>query len=128
MATDSAPAVDEDRATGSLVPLRSSTGVAVIAATVLASMVCFVDAYMINVAIPAIGQDLSASVSQLQWVITGYLVTVAALLLLAGALADHFGWRRILIAGLAVMLVASLCCAAAPNVAALIAARVVQGA
>ena len=65
--------------------------------------------------------------SELQWVLTGYLITVAALLLLAGALADHFGRRRILVVGLLVMLVASLCCAAAPTVGTLIAARLVQG-
>ncbi len=59
--------------------------------------------------------------------LTGYLVTVAALLLLAGALADHFGRRRILVAGLVVMLVASLACAAAPTVGTLIAARLIQG-
>ena len=110
-----------------LVPLRSAAGTALIAATVLASMVGFLDAYMINVAVPAIGRDLHASVSELQWVLTGYLITVAALLLLAGALADHFGRRRILFAGLLVMLVASLCCAAAPTAPALIAARLVQG-
>jgi MFS family permease len=59
--------------------------------------------------------------------VTGYLVTVAALLLLAGALADHFGRRRILIVGLFIMLAAGLGCAAAPNAATLIAARLVQG-
>jgi EmrB/QacA subfamily drug resistance transporter len=113
---------------GELPALRSSTGVALVAATVLASMVGFIDAYMINVAIPAIGADLQAGVSDLQWVLTGYLVTVASLLLLSGALSDHFGRRTILIAGLIVMLVASVCCALAPNVTVLIAARVIQGA
>jgi EmrB/QacA subfamily drug resistance transporter len=113
---------------GALVELRSRPGAGLIAATVLASMVGFIDAYMINVAVPAIARDLGAGVSQIQWVLTGYLVTVAALLLLAGALADHFGWRRILLTGLVVMFVASICCAAAPNIEALIAARVVQGA
>jgi EmrB/QacA subfamily drug resistance transporter len=111
-----------------LVALRGRAGALLVAATVLASTVGFIDAYMINVAIPAIGRDLEIGVSELQWVLTGYLVTVASLLLLAGALADHFGWRRILVAGLVVMLIASLCCAAAPNGGALIAARVVQGA
>lgn len=66
--------------------------------------------------------------SQLQWVLTGYLVTVASLLLLAGALADHFGRRRVLVAGLLVMLVASLACALAPSPEALIGARLIQGA
>ena len=110
------------------VALRSPAGRALIAATVLASMVGFLDAYMINVAVPAIGRDLQAGVSELQWVQTGYLITVAALLLFAGALADHFGPRRILVTGLLVMLAASLCCALAPTVEALIAARLVQGA
>ncbi|MFF0341386.1 MFS transporter [Kribbella sp. NPDC004875] len=113
---------------GTGVALRGRAGALLVAATVLASMVGFIDAYMINVAIPAIGRDLGAGVSGLQWILTGYLVTVASLLLLAGALADHFGWRRLLVVGLLVMIVASLCCAAAPNVEALIAARVVQGA
>jgi MFS family permease len=107
--------------------LRSPTGVALVAATILASMVGFLDAYMINVAVPAIGQGLHASVSMLQWVLTGYLITVAALLLLAGALADHFGRRRILMVGLIVILAASLGCAAAPTVGTLIAARLIQG-
>ena len=111
-----------------LVALRSPAGVALLTATVLASMVGFLDAYMINVAVPAIGRDLHASVSELQWVLTGYLVTVAALLLLAGALSDHFGRRRILVVGLLVMLVASLGCAGAPTATALIAGRLVQGA
>jgi EmrB/QacA subfamily drug resistance transporter len=110
------------------VAVRGRTGALLVAATVLASMVGFIDAYMVNVAIPAIGRDLGTGVSGLQWILTGYLVTVASLLLLAGALADHFGWRRLLMVGLVVMLIASLCCAAAPNTAALIVARVVQGA
>ncbi|WP_051276493.1 MFS transporter [Marmoricola sp. URHB0036] len=110
-----------------LYALRSPTGLALIAATVLASMVGFLNAYMINVAVPAIADDLHATVSELQWVLTGYLVTVAALLLLAGALADQFGRRRILVVGLGIMLLASLCCAAAPTVGTLVAARLVQG-
>nr|WP_296065096.1 DHA2 family efflux MFS transporter permease subunit [uncultured Actinoplanes sp.] len=110
------------------VRLRSPAGTALIAATVLSSTVGFIDAYMINVAIPAIGRDLDASVSQLQWVLTAYLITLAALLLLAGALADHFGRRRVLVAGLLVMLVASVLCAIAPTATTLIGARLIQGA
>ena len=109
------------------IAIRGRAGALLVAATVLASMVGFIDAYMINVAIPAVGRDLGTGVTGLQWVLTGYLVTVASMLLLAGALADHFGWRRLLMIGLGVMLIASLCCAAAPNTEALIAARVVQG-
>jgi EmrB/QacA subfamily drug resistance transporter len=111
-----------------LVALRSRAGVALIATTVLASMVGFLDASVVNVAVPAIARDLGASVSAVQWTLTGYLVTVAALLLLSGALADRFGRRRVLAAGLGVMLVASVLCSLAPSVGALIAARVAQGA
>lgn len=112
---------------GDLVALRSTAGVALVAATVLASMVGFLDAFMINVAVPAIADDLDADVSELQWVLTGYLVAVAAFLLLAGAFADRFGRRRVLVMGLLVMLVASVGCAAAQSVGTLVAARLLQG-
>jgi EmrB/QacA subfamily drug resistance transporter len=108
--------------------LRSGAGAALIAATVLASLIGFLDASVVNVAVPAIGRSLGANVAALQWTLTSYLLAVAALLLLSGALADHFGRRRVLAAGLAVMLVASALCAAAPSVGLLIVARVVQGA
>src|SRR3954453_6284923 len=94
------------------VALRSGAGVALIAATVLASMAGFLDASVVNVAIPAIGRDLGASIVALQWSLTGYLLTAAALLLVSGALADRYGRRRVLITGLLVMLVASVACAA----------------
>src|SRR3954471_842777 len=123
--TPARPAADSR--SGELVALRSTAGVALVTATVLASMVGFLDAFMVNVAVPAIAVDLDASVSQLQWVLTGYLVTVAALLLLAGSLADHFGRRTILVTGLLVMLVASVGCAAAEGVTTLVIARLVQG-
>jgi EmrB/QacA subfamily drug resistance transporter len=111
-----------------LVALRSGAGAALIAATVLASMIGFLDAYVVNVAVPAIGRSLHASVSALQWTLTSYLLTVAALLLLSGALADHFGRRRVLAAGLLVVLVGSVLCAVAPSAGTLIGARVIQGA
>ncbi len=89
-----------DLAATPLARLRSPTGVALIVATVLASGVASYDAYVVNVAIPAIGSDLGASVTALQWTLTSYLLTVGGLLLLAGALADRFGRRRILVSGL----------------------------
>lgn len=66
----------------------------------LASSVGFLAASVVNVAIPAIGRDMGSGVSGLQWVLTGYLVTVVALLPLSGALADRLGRRRVLAAGL----------------------------
>jgi EmrB/QacA subfamily drug resistance transporter len=113
--------------TDPLAALNSPAGVALILATTLASTVGFFDANVVNVAVPAISLDLNASIASLQWVLTGYLLAVAGLLLVAGALADRFGRRRILIIGLLVMLGASVPCALAPSSGALIAARVVQG-
>src|SRR6185437_10138577 len=106
-------------------PLRSATGVALLASTVLASAVTALDANVIRVAVPAIGRDLNAGVASLQWTVTSYLLTTAALLLLAGALADRFGRKRVLVVGLLVMLVSSILCSIAPSVEALIAARLV---
>jgi MFS family permease len=110
-----------------LIPLRSGTGVGLIAATVLASMAGFLDASVVNVAVPAISRDLGASLVALQWTLTGYLLTAAALLLVSGALADRYGRRRVLVIGLLVMLLASVVCAVAPSFAVLIAARIIQG-
>jgi EmrB/QacA subfamily drug resistance transporter len=110
-----------------LVPLRSRTGVALIIATVFASMAGFLDASVVNVAVPAISTDLGASLGALQWTLTGYLLTAAALLLVSGTLADRYGRRRVLVIGLLIMLLASLGCAAAPSFTVLIAARILQG-
>ncbi|HEY3944612.1 MAG TPA: DHA2 family efflux MFS transporter permease subunit [Solirubrobacteraceae bacterium] len=110
-----------------LVGLRSATGAALIAATVLASAVGTLDANVIKVAVPAIGRGLHANVSALQWTLTGYLLTVAALLLLTGALADRFGRRRVLVVGLLVMLGSAILCSVAPSVDVLIGARIGQG-
>jgi EmrB/QacA subfamily drug resistance transporter len=110
------------------VTLGSRAGAALIGATVLASAIAFLDAAVVNVAVPAITRDLDASVAGVQWVVAGYLLTAAALLLPAGALIDHFGRRRVLVTGLVVMVVASVLCAVAPTTATLVAARIVQGA
>ncbi len=111
-----------------LVALRSGGGVAVVATTVLASMVAFLDASVVTVAVRAIGEDLRADPAGVQWVVTSYLLTAAALLLLAGSLIDSLGRRAVLVWGLGIMLAASLLCAAAPSVGTLVAARLVQGA
>jgi EmrB/QacA subfamily drug resistance transporter len=117
----------DDRSTIELSPLHSSTGIAVMAATVLASVVAALGASVIRVAVPAIGRDFNAGVAALQWTVTGYLLTTAALLLLAGALADRFGRKRILVGGLLIALVGSMLCSIAPSVETLIVARLIQG-
>ena len=85
------------------------------------------DGSVLNVAVPAIRADLGSSMAGAQWVLNGYTLTLAALLLTAGALGDRYGLRRTLLAGIALFTVASAACAAAPDVGVLIAARVAQG-
>src|SRR5207244_9981130 len=79
--------------------LGSTTGKLALLATVGASAMASLDATIVNVALPHIGDDFHASVSALQWVLTGYLLTLASLILLGGALGDRFGRRRIFILG-----------------------------
>jgi EmrB/QacA subfamily drug resistance transporter len=85
------------------------------------------DATTVNVALPALGEELGASVADLQWTINAYTLTVASLILLAGSLADRFGRRRIFLVGTVWFAVASLLCALAPTVQVLILARGLQG-
>jgi EmrB/QacA subfamily drug resistance transporter len=96
-------------------------------ATVLGSGIAFLDATVVNVALPAIGEDLDAGVAGLQWTVNGYAVTLAALILLSGALGDRFGRRRVFVIGVIWFALASLLCALAPNLVTLVAARALQG-
>ena len=96
-------------------------------ATILASSLAFIDGSVTNVALPAIDRSLAAGPAGLQWVVNAYLLPLSALLLLGGALGDHWGRRRLLIGGIALFLLASLGCAAAPTIGWLLAARGVQG-
>lgn len=86
------------------------------------------DATIVNVALPKLGTEFVASVGGLQWVVDAYTVTFAALLLSTGWFGDRLGGRLVFQAGLALFVVASLACALAPDLAVLLAARVVQGA
>jgi EmrB/QacA subfamily drug resistance transporter len=100
----------------------------VLAATILASTISFVDESVVNVALPAIGRDLSASPASLQWVINAYTLCLAAFLLVGGAAGDRLGRRRVFIAGVALFGAASLGCGLSREIAQLIVARAVQGA
>jgi EmrB/QacA subfamily drug resistance transporter len=106
---------------------HSGPGRWVVAVTVLGSGMVFLDGTIVNVALPAIGRDLNASTSSLQWIINGYLLTLASLILLGGSLGDRFGRRRVFVIGAAMFAGASLLCSLAPTVEWLIAARFVQG-
>ncbi len=85
------------------------------------------DVTIVNVALAKIGSDLGASRSELQWVVDGYALCLAAFMLGAGDLADRLGSRRLFLAGLALFGLASAACAAAPSAGVLVAARVAQG-
>jgi EmrB/QacA subfamily drug resistance transporter len=93
----------------------------------VALFMIMLDNTIVNVALPTIQRDLGARLSELEWIVTGYALTFAALMLTGGKLADLFGRRLVLVAGLALFAGASLACALAPSADFLIAARIVQG-
>src|SRR5262249_38331981 len=107
--------------------LHTRVGRLALVSTVAASGMASLDATVVNVALPHIGSDFGASVSALQWVLTGYLLALASLILLGGALGDHYGRRKVFLIGTAWFAAASLLCGGAPNVEILVAARVLQG-
>ena len=94
---------------------------------VLGSGVAFLEATVVNVALPAIGRDLDAGTGGLQWILNGYLLTLAALILLGGSLGDRYGRRLVFQIGVIWFTLASLICAIAPSVELLVAARILQG-
>jgi len=109
------------------VRLGEASGRWLLTATVLGSGVAFLDGTVVNVALPAIGRDLDADLAGLQWTITGYALTLAALILLGGSLGDRYGRRRVYLIGVVWFGIASLACALAPNIATLVGARLLQG-
>jgi EmrB/QacA subfamily drug resistance transporter len=107
--------------------LATREGKWVVAGMVLGSAVTYVSATVVNVALPAIGDDLHADLAGLQWVTNAYLMTLAALVLTGGSAGDIFGRRRVFLIGVIGFMAASVLCAAAPNLQLLIAGRLVQG-
>lgn len=105
----------------------SPRGRGTVAAVVLGSGMAFLDSTVINVALPALGEDLGVGFSALQWVLNGYLLTLGSLLLLGGALGDRYGRRLLYLLGLLLFTIASVAAGLAPNGPALIGARIVQG-
>src|SRR6202161_4523218 len=98
-----------------------------VAFMILGASVAGIDSTVVAVALPAIGRNLHAGFQALQWTVTGYTLTLAALILLAGALSGRWGRRRVFLVGLGWFTLASVLCAAAPSIGWLIAARAVQG-
>ena len=99
----------------------------VVAAAVLGSGIAFLDGTVVNAALPAIADDLHANLGDLQWVLTGYLLTLGSLLVLGGSLGDRYGRRKIFRIGVVAFAGTSLVCAVAPDIGSLIAARCLQG-
>ncbi len=96
-------------------------------AAILGSGIVFLDGTVVNVALPAIREDLDTGLAAQQWIVEAYLLTLGALLLVGGSLGDLFGRRRVFAAGLAGFGVTSALCAIAPTAELLIAARAIQG-
>ncbi len=94
---------------------------------VLGSGMAFLDGTAVNVALPTIGRDLGASTSSLQWILNGYLLTLASLILIGGSLGDRYGRRGVFVLGGGLFTIASALCAIAPSSGALVAARFLQG-
>ena len=104
-----------------------SAGRWVLAATVLGSSLAFVDATVVNIALPTIGKDFDAGLSGLTWTVNAYTLTLACLILLGGSLGDRVGRRRVFMVGVLWFALASMLCGLALNVEMLIASRALQG-
>jgi EmrB/QacA subfamily drug resistance transporter len=107
--------------------MASTQGRWVVVVTVLGSAMAAIDSTVVGIALPAIGRDFSLSVSSLQWVVSAYLLSLAGLLLVGGALGDRYGRRRVFVIGVVCFAITSLVCAIAPDGAVLIGGRALQG-
>ncbi|GAB90640.1 MFS transporter [Gordonia rhizosphera] len=110
------------------VPARRPAPVFALSAAILGFFVVTLDAVIVNVALPSIRESLGGGMAGLQWVVDGYTLLFAALLLSSGSLADRIGARHALAVGFALFAVASFACGAAPTLPVLIGMRFVQGA
>jgi EmrB/QacA subfamily drug resistance transporter len=99
----------------------------VLAITVLGSGIAALDATVVNIALPAIGRDFHTGIAALQWVMTSYILTLAAFLLIGGSLGDRFGRRKVYLIGIVWFALASAACGFAPSAVFLISTRVLQG-
>jgi EmrB/QacA subfamily drug resistance transporter len=108
-------------------PCAPDVGRWVLVATILGSSMAFIDGSVVNVALPVLQVDLNATTADVQWVMEAYSLFLAALILVGGALGDHFGRRRIFAIGTAIFILASVVCGLSLNVGLLILARAIQG-
>jgi EmrB/QacA subfamily drug resistance transporter len=115
------------RAGAASAPCSKFRGRWVLAATILASSMAFIDGTVVNVALPALQTNLNATAIDVQWVIEAYSLFLSALLLVGGALGDHYGRRKIFLIGVCVFTLASVACGFAGDIRQLIVARGLQG-
>ena len=108
-------------------PAFSRADALIIAACAISMLIVQMDWFALNLAIPAIARQFDMASTDLQWVVSGYMISIGALMVTAGRLADIFGRRKIIVCGLVVFGVLSAVCGAAPDETWLIAARIVQG-
>jgi EmrB/QacA subfamily drug resistance transporter len=108
-------------------PSRTAHPNWVLATTILASSLAFIDGTVVNVGLPSIGASFHGGAADLQWVINAYLLPLSTLLLIGGAAGDRFGRTRLLVIGTVAFAIASVACAGAPSLPWLLAARAVQG-
>jgi EmrB/QacA subfamily drug resistance transporter len=108
-------------------PCSKARGRWILAATILASSMAFIDSTVVNVALPALQTNLHANAVDMQWVVEAYSLLLSALLMIGGSLGDHYGRRRIFLIGVAVFATASAACGFAADIGQLIAARALQG-
>jgi len=108
-------------------PVPRNLGPWVLAATIIGSGMAFIDSTVVNVALPALQADLNATMVDVQWIVLSYTLLLSALLLVGGALGDHFGRRRIYATGVAIFALASVWAGLAASANQLIIARAVQG-
>src|SRR5438309_2867750 len=122
-------ACDENviRSGPSAAPCSKTRGRWILAATILASSMAFIDGTVVNVALPALQTNLNATATDVQWVVESYALFLSALLLVGGSLGDHYGRRRIFLLGVAIFAVASGACGLVGNIHQLIVARAFQG-
>src|SRR6202451_882616 len=104
-------------------PITDKTKRLALITAILASTIAAVDSTAVNVALPAIGRDLGGGFAAQQWISNAYLLTLSALILLAGSLTDRLGERRVFTAGVAGFGIGSALCAGAPRTRGVIAAR-----
>jgi EmrB/QacA subfamily drug resistance transporter len=123
------PPCDEGvvRAASALTPGAAALRSAVLAATILASSMAFIDGTVVNVALPALQREFGATISEAQWVVESYALFLSALLLVGGASGDRFGRRRVFAIGTVLFAAASVCCGLSGSMNQLIVARALQG-